>query len=217
MIKFLEVFAQNENLHFTGSLMIFVGLMALLMLGFAGDGADVDFELELDLDVDVADTTSGAPLICFLLPFFGFFGALGLVSNSLLTDILDVTVTQKSVISSLLSAAVSYQLSIRFARFVAKLLPAVESYGLSNTDVAGCIAEVLGEKMNSSNTVRISVTDTLDNMHTLRGQLMTGYDDVEHGGIVRIIKHDEESDICFCVPASASHPQPSQSDPGSSS
>jgi hypothetical protein len=212
MFEFLEVFAQSENLHFTGSLMIFVGLMALLMLGFVGDGVDVDFELELDMDVDVADTMAGYPLICFLLPFFGFFGSLGLVSNWLLTDALDVTVTQKTVISTLLSAAVSYQLSNRFARLVGKLLPAVESYGLSNTDVAGCLAEILGEKMDSSKTVRISVTDTLDNMHTLRGQLMTGYDDVEHGGIVRIIKHDEESDICFCVPVSASIPPSPPSD-----
>ena len=66
--------------------------------------------------------------------------------------------------------------------------------------------------MNSSNTVRISVTDTLNNMHTLRGQLVAGYDDVEHGGIVRIIKHDAEADICFCEPASDSDTQASPSD-----
>jgi hypothetical protein len=206
MADFFVVFLQSENLHFTGSLMIFVGLMALLMLGFVGDGIDVD------LDLDVADASAGFPLICFLLPFFGFFGLLGLVSNWLLTDVLDVTVTQKTVISSLISGVVSYQLSIRFSRLVGKLLPAVESYGLSNTDVAGCLAEILGEKMDSRKTVRISVTDTLDNMHTLRGQLMTGYDDVEHGEIVRIIKHDEESDICFCVPVSASIPPSPPSD-----
>ena len=206
MADFFAFFSQSENLHFTGSLIIFVGLMALLMLGFVGDGIDVD------LDLDVADASPGFPLICFLLPFFGFFGSLGLVSNWLLTDALDATGFQKTVIASLISAVVSYQLSIKFARLVANLLPSVESYGLSNTDVAGCLAEILGEKMDSSKTVRISVTDSLDNMHTLRGQLVTGYDDVEHGGIVRIIKHDEESDICFCVPASVSIPPSPPSD-----
>jgi len=212
MADFIGIFAQPENLLFSGSLMIFLGLMALLMLGFASDGLDVDFELELDLDIDVADTTAGYPLICFLLPFFGFFGLLGLISNWILTDMLDVTITQKAVISSLLSGVVSYQLSSRFAGFIAKSLPSVESYGLSHTDLKDRLGEVIGKKMDSYSTVRISVTDSRDNMHTLMGQMVSGYGEVEHGGIVRICNHDEQSDICFCVPASASCPEPSKPD-----
>lgn len=220
MADFFGLFIQPENMLFTASLLVFVGLLAMLMLGFGLDGGDLDVDLDINETGSDGrrsdDAGSGYPLICFLLPFLGCFGILGVLSNWLLTDALNVTVTQKAIISSLISGVVSYQLSGRLARMIASALPSVESYGLSNTDLTGCLAEVLGEKMDSSKTVRIAVTDTLNNMHTLRGQLVDGYDDVEHGGIVRVIKHDEEADICFCEPASASVSQASPSDSVSS-
>jgi len=208
MAEFFEMFVQAENMLFTASLLVFVGLLAMLMLGFGLDGGDLD----VDLDINETgpdgrrsdDAGSGYPLICFLLPFLGSFGILGVLSNWLLTDALNVTVTQKAIISSLLSGVVSYQLSGRLARMISSALPSVESYGLSNTHLAGCLAEVLGEKIGSSNTVRISVTDMRKNTFTLRGQMLPGHGEVLNGGLVKIVKHDADVDVCFCVPASES-------------
>ena len=215
MVDFFEILVQPENMLFTVSLMVFVGSLALLFLGFGIGGSDIDMDFEIE-DGE-ANKSSGYPVICFTMPFFGFFGLLGILSNWILTDALDVTAIQKAVISTLLSAAISYQLCVKFAGFIAKSLPSVESYGLSNADLEGSLATVLGEKMDSEKTVRISVTDKRKNIFTLRGQLLAGHSEVEHGGIVRIVKQDLNSDICLCEPASASFARPSPSGSASSS
>ena len=211
MADFLSLFSQPENVLFTVSLVIFVGLTAMLLFGLGGDGGDVGGDVGGDIGGD-GSIASGYPIMCFFMPFFGIFGILGVISNSFLAQMVNVTVLQQAAISVLVSGLISYQASSMMARFIASALPSVESYGLSTVDLADCIATVVGEKMDSDKLVRISVTDKRDNTYTLLGKLMPGYDEIEHGGIARVVEHDVESDVCFCVPASASITQPSSSD-----
>ena len=119
---------------------------------------------------------------------------------------------EKAGISIALSGIISWQMSGKIARSIASFLPSVKSYGLSTVDLAGSIGSVIGAKMDSETLVRFSATDENDNTHTLQGQMMAGHGEVLHGGLVKIVKHDEASDVCFCVPASGSGTPSSSSD-----
>jgi hypothetical protein len=227
MAEFLELFVQPENMLFTASLFVFFGLMGLMSMGLGGDGGDAGVDAGVDVGVDVGDvgdvdvtvdadsgnaSDGGYPIMCFLMPFFGFFGILGVLSNSVLPGFLDVPVLQKAGISIALSGIISWQVSGKIARSIASFLPSVKSYGLSTVDLAGSLGSVIGEKMDSNTITRISVTDSRDNIYKLRGQMLAGHAEVLHGGMVKIVKHDAASDICFCVPASGPGTPSSSSD-----
>ena len=86
MSEFFEFFVQIENLLFSTSLLVFVGLLSLQFLGMAGDfGVDAVSDLELGGEIGgeiggngVAEVTA-YPLIFMLIPLFGSFGFLGLL------------------------------------------------------------------------------------------------------------------------------------------
>lgn len=231
MAEFIGLFGQPENMLFTASLFVFLGLLGLMSTGLGGEGgdaggdvgSDVGGDIGGDIGVDVGgdvggDVDSGSasdggyPITCFVMPFFGFFGILGVLSNSVLSGFLDVTVLQKAGISIALSGVVSWQVAGKIARSIAKLLPSVKSYGLSTVNLAGSLGSVIGEKMDSNTIARISVTDNRDNIYKLRGQMLAGHGEVLHGGMVKIVKHDSASDICFCIPVSEPGTPSSSSD-----
>jgi len=222
MAEFIGLFGQPENMLFTASLFVFLGLLALMSTGLGGDGGDVGVDAGVDGgdvggdvggDADPASVSDGGyPIMCFLMPFFGFFGILGVLSNSVLPGFLDVPVLQKAGISIALSGIISWQVSGKIARAIARVVPSVKSYGLSTVDLAGSIGSVIGAKMDSETFVRFSATDENDNIHTLQGQMLAGHGEVLHGGVVKIVKHDAASDVCFCVPVSGSGTPSSSSD-----
>jgi hypothetical protein len=201
---------QLENMLFTASLIVFVVLAVPVLC------------LLVDLLVSYALPESwrrGFPyyrgtivILGYVTPFFGFFGLLGLFSNWFLADTLNLTVTLSLIISTLLSGGLSCLLSARIGRYIASIWPVIESYGLTNADLVGCLGTVVGEKMDSENKVRISVTDKRNNIFTLRGQMLAGHSEVLHGGLVKIVNHVEASETCYCEPASDSDTQASPSE-----
>jgi hypothetical protein len=200
---------QLENMLFTASLIVFVVLavpalclLVMLLVNYALPG---NWYKKFYYHGYIV-------ILGYLIPFSSFFGLLGLFSNWFLTDTLNLTVTLSVIISTLLSGGISCLLSIRIGHFIASIWTTVESHGLANAELVGCLGTVVGEKMDSENKVRISVTDKRNNIFTLRGQMLAGHGEVLHGGVVKIVKHDAASGVCFCVPVSGSGTPSSSSD-----
>ena len=210
MSEFFEFFVQIENLLFSTSLLVFVGLLSLQFLGMAGDiGVDAVSDLELGGEIGgeiggngVAEVTA-YPLIFMLIPLFGSFGFLGLLLSWALPEFLDIKTGYITLISVGVSSLASWESSKLLARFFGQLLPQVESYGLSQTDLAGCLGSVVGAKLGSEVPERISVTDARGGSFTVKGLLAEGHPEVSRGGLIRVVKHDAKSNVCFCEPVSA--------------
>ncbi len=210
MSEFFEFFVQIENLLFSTSLLIFVGLLSLQFLGMAGDvGMDAVSELELGgeigggMDGDGLTDAASYPLIFMLIPLFGSFGFFGLLLNWGLPEFLDIKTGYITLISVGVSGLASWESSKLLAGFFGRMLPQVESYGLSETDLTGCLGSVVGAKLGSEVPDRISVTDARGGSFTVKGLLAEGHSDVSRGGLIRVVKHDGKSNVCFCEPVSA--------------
>ena len=147
-------------------------------------------------------------MITLLMLFSGCFGILGMACNLYLPEIIgDVDQAVKVGISIVFSGLVSLVVSRMTARVVGRWLPSVRSHGLDSTDLNGCYAKVIGEKLNAQELGRISVTSKESQTFNLRAKLMDGHDEVGHGDLVVVHTHDQASDICFCVPESAWTPR----------
>ena len=214
MSEFFEFFVQIENLLFSTSLLVFVGLLSLQFLGMAGDvGMDAVSELELGgeigggmdggMDGDGLAEAASYPLIFMLVPLFGSFGFLGLLLNWTLPEFLDIKTSYITLISVGVSGLASWESSKLLAGFFGRLLPQVESYGLSETNLAGCLGSVVAAKLGSEVPDRISVTDARGGSFTVKGLLAEGHPEVSRGGLIRVVKHDAKSNVCFCEPISA--------------
>jgi hypothetical protein len=210
MSEFFEFFVQIENLLFSTALLVFVGLLSLQFLGMAGDvGLDAVSELELGgeigggMDGDGLAEAASYPLIFMLIPLCGSFGFLGLLLNWTLPEFLDIKTGYITLISVGVSGLASWESSKLLASFFGRLLPQVESYGLSETDLAGCLGSVVGAKLGSEVPDRISVTDARGGSFTVKGLLAEGHPEVSRGGLIRVVKHDAKSNVCFCEPVSA--------------
>jgi len=71
MADFLSLFSRPENVLFTVSLVIFVGLTAMLLFGLGGDGGDVGGDVGGDIGGDIGgdgSIASGYPIMCFFMP-----------------------------------------------------------------------------------------------------------------------------------------------------
>ena len=211
MSDFFQFLVLGENLLFLTCLMIFVALLSLQMLGFVGDaiGGDIGLDLDMDLDVDL-DTDAGIgdaaqfPVITLLMLFCGSFGILGLATNKILHEVAqDMQAFPRLAAAIGGAGVVSLFFSRATARVVGSWLPDVETHGIDGTDLNGCVATVISEKMTVDILGRISVTDNKAGNYKLRGKLMQGHEDVAHGELVVVVQHDQNSDICFCVPESA--------------
>ena len=207
MVEFYQMLTASENLLFLTSLLVFCALLSLQLFGFIADGVGGDFfDLDVDMDVDVdGDIGVGVaaqfPIVTLLMLFSGSFGILGILSNLLLDDFFELGTATKVVISIVLSGVVSLVLSRLTARTVGSWLPTVETHGIDGTDLNGCVATVISETMTTESLGRISVTDKKAGNYKLRGQLLEGHEEVANGGLVVVVRHDQNSDICFCVPA----------------
>lgn len=205
MVELFQMLTASENLLFLTSLLVFCGLLSLQLMGFIADGVGGDlFDLDMDVDVD-GDVGMGDlahfPVITLLMLFSGSFGILGILSNLLLDDFFDLGIGSRVVVSILLSGVISMAVSRVTARTVGSWLPTVETHGIDGTDLNGCVATVISETMTTEILGRISVTDKKAGNYKLRGQLLEGHSDVANGGLVVVVRHDQNSDICFCVPA----------------
>ena len=210
MSEFFEFFVQIENLLFSTALLVFVGLLSLQFLGMAGDvGMNAVSDLGLGgeigggMDGDGLAEASSYPLIFMLIPLFGSFGFLGLLLNWALPEFLDIKTGYITLISMGVSGLASWESSKLLASYFGQLLPQVESYGLSETDLAGCLGSVVGAKLGSEVPDRISVTDARGGSFTVKGLLVEGHSEVSRGGLIRVVKHDAKSNVCFCEPVSA--------------
>ncbi|MEE3283240.1 MAG: hypothetical protein VX311_01570, partial [Planctomycetota bacterium] len=142
-------------------------------------------------------------LIFMLIPLFGSFGFFGLLLNWAIPEFLDIQTGYITLISVGVSGLASWESSKLLAGFFCRLLPQVESYGLSETDLAGCLGSVVGAKLGSEVPDRISVTDARGGSFTVKGLLTEGHPEVSRGGLIRVVKHDAKSNVCFCEPISA--------------
>jgi hypothetical protein len=207
MVEFYQMLTANENLLFLTSLLVFCALLSLQMFGFIADGVGGEFfGLDMDMDVDVdGDVGMGDvaqfPIVTLLMLFSGSFGILGILFNLLLDDFFNLGTAARVVISIVLSGAVSLLGSRLTARTVGSWLPTVETHGLDGTSLNGCVATVISATMTSEELGRISVTDKKAGNYKLRGQLLEGHGEVANGGLVVVVRHDQNSDVCFCVPA----------------
>ncbi len=211
MSDFFQFLVLGENLVFLSCLMIFAALLTLQMMGFVGDaiegGVDLDFDADVDVDFDADGGIADAahfPVITLLMLFCGSFGILGLATNKFLHEYAQDMQTFPRLAAAIAgSSVVSLFFSRATARRVGAWLPDVETHGIDGTDLNGCVATVISEKMAVDTLGRISVTDHKAGNYTLRGKLMQGHEEVANGGLVVVVQHDQNSDICFCVPESA--------------
>jgi len=203
MVEFFQLLVAAENLLFLTSLLVFFSLLTLQLLGFAGDVLVGEIGgVDPGIDNLLSDGTQ-FPIVTLFMLFFGSFGILGILSNVLLVEYFELETIARVVISIVLSGGVSLVFARRTARTVGSWLPTVETHGIDGTNLNGCYAKVISETMTVEGTGRISVTDRKAGNYTLRGKLLEGYEAVANGEVVVVVKHDQNSDICFCVPASA--------------
>lgn len=209
MSDLLTLLVQAENILFLSSLLVFAALLTLQMLGFAGDslGADIglDIDADVDMDVDAADLTSVSqvPTITLLMLFCASFGVLGLISNRLIPEFIDVGTAVQATISIVLSGVVSWIVSRKTARFIGSVVPMVESHGINSADLNSCLGKVVSEKMTQTKAGRITITDSKKGVYQLRGLLIDGHEQVNQGELVVVVRHDTASGVCFCIPEAA--------------
>jgi hypothetical protein len=209
MVDFFQLLVAAENLLFLTSLLVFVALLTLQLLGFVGDVLVGDFGLDWDPGIDIEGGDAGMgdvaqfPIVTLFMLFCGCFGILGILANVLLDDYFELGTATRVVISIVLSGGVSLVFARLTAKTVGSWLPTVETHGIDGTNLNGCYATVISETMTVEGTGRISVTDRKAGNYRLRGKLLDGYEAVANGDVVVVVKHDQNSDICFCVPASA--------------
>ena len=189
MLDFLRFLIQPENLLFLASVMAFAGLWALHIFGLAGDG--------LEAGVEGVPTKTKVPLIIFLNALFISFGVLGLFCNWLLRDVSGMSVTLKTVISTLVAGVISWFGSIQIATWLGKITqdPPLPSY-------VGCVGKVISEKITNETSGRISVTHDVYGLAKVPGRMAKGYEDLGHGAEIRVFEYDENAGIYFCVPLS---------------
>ena len=205
MVEFYQMLTASENLLFLTSLLVFCALLSLQLFGFIADGVgaeffDLDMDVDVDGDVGIGDVAQ-FPIVTLLMLFSGSFGILGILSNLLLDDLFNLGTAARVVISIALSGVVSLLGSRLTARMVGSWLPTVETHGIDGTSLNGCVATVISETITANELGRISVTDKKAGNYKLRGQLLEGHGEVANGGLVVVVRHDQNSDLCFCVPA----------------
>jgi hypothetical protein len=189
MLDFLRFLIQPENLLFLASVMAFAGLWVLHIFGLAGDG--------LEAGVEGVPTTTKVPLIIFLNALFISFGVLGLFCNWLLRDVSGMSVTLKTIISTLVAGVISWFGAIQIATWLGKITqdPPLPSY-------VGCVGKVISEKITNETSGRISVTHDVYGLAKVPGRMAKGYEDLGHGAEIRVFEYDENAGIYFCVPLS---------------
>jgi hypothetical protein len=193
---FLQFVFSIEQAHFSASLLVFIGMLAMQMAGVLGDVSGIEVgSAESEFQSSVG---KGAPLFVLLMPFLAIFGCSGIVISWVVRNTSPMHLILQISLSTFLAWSLALFCARQLGSLVAAWLPGVESYHVNKHSLVGQQGKVISATMESNHVSRFTVSHATAGHLTLKGRLSSCQSEVQHDSLVVITEYDKHSDIFLC-------------------
>ena len=200
MFSEFDFFLVWENILFTISLVLFLGILALQVIGLGDSWID---GLGLDFDFLGGGAKVGV-LSFFIMPFLGVFGMSGMTANYLMQEnALVNSASSRFCLSLIVAIVISVQLSLWVHKLASRFLRDVESHAFDEELLVGSCGKVIAVPENNNNTAVISVAGPSFGSGKISVLLDETIAEVKPGDELQILSFDKTLRKCVCGTTSA--------------
>ena len=171
-----DFWLMDENLVFTGALLLMLALGILQAMGLGDFGADLDMDLDLDADIDGDIGVDGAgdgilallgfgklPLLMLLVLFLTIFGMVGLAGQQFIESLTGSLLSPWLAVP--IAAIAALPLTGLFARPLARIMPKDETTAVGIASLVGRFATIQTGRAQTGSPARAKVTDIHGHNH----------------------------------------------------
>ncbi|WP_164118263.1 YqiJ family protein [Sphingorhabdus sp. Alg239-R122] len=166
----------DENLIFTGALLLMIALGVLQAIGLGDLSPDLDVDLDIDMDMDADFDASGPadgllamlglgrlPLMMLLVLFLALFGMIGLAGQQFIENLTGALLSPW--LAAPIAAVTALPLTGLLSRPLSRIIPQDETTAVNVGSLIGRFAVIQTGRAQTGSPARAKVTDVHGHHH----------------------------------------------------